>query len=312
MRQPRLEHSSAAFLAAKAAEQKLLETYALTARDQWIEVDDLRLRVLIIGEGPPVFVSPGNTGDGYAFIPFVAKMPGFTFYVLNRPGGGMSDGMDHSLITPSEFVPALYASVFDALGLKSAPVLAHSMGCHWAALFAIAHPERVTRAVFIGNPGNMLLEGAPLPMRMLLLPGLGEFIFRRLLPKSATDGMKIQRMFGSDLEAIARLPAALSEATYVFEHLPNYVTSMVTLLRKFASDAPGGKITKADLAKYRAKTLLIWGSKDTFSSVKRGREIADAMVDGHFALVDGAGHMPFYDRTDEVAKLTRDFFTARA
>ncbi|MGV3622852.1 MAG: alpha/beta fold hydrolase [Archangium sp.] len=296
MRQPRLDHSSTAFLAAKAAEEKLLAAYGLTARDQWVEVDGLRVRVLIIGEGPPVFISPGNTGDGYAFIPFVAKMPGFTFFILNRPGGGLSDGMDHSLITPNEFVPALYSRVFDALGLKSAPAIGHSMGCHWLALFAIAHPQRVSRAVFIGNPGNMLLEKAPLPMRMLLLPGVGEFIFKRLLPKSPADGMKIQRMFGSDLEAIARLPAALIEATYVFEQLPNYVTSMVTLLRKFASNAPGGKLAKPDLAKYAPKTLLIWGSKDTFSSVERGREISASMVNGEFALVEGAGHMPFYDR----------------
>lgn len=287
----------------------MLETYGLTANDQWVEVDDLRLRVTVIGEGPPVFVSPGNTGDGYAFIPFIAKMPGFTFFILNRPGGGLSDGMDHSSITPSEFVPSVYEKVFDALGLKSVPAIGHSMGCHWLALFAIAHPERISRAVFIGNPGNMLLDGAPLPLRLLLLPGLGEFIFKRLLPKSAADGMKIQRMFGSDLAAIVKLPSTLSEATYVFEHLPNYVTSMVSLLRKFASDAPGGKITKADLAKYRVKTLLIWGSKDTFSSVKRGREISAAMVNGEFALIEGAGHMPFYDRLEETAKLTTDFLT---
>ncbi|EPC97756.1 alpha/beta hydrolase, partial [Lacticaseibacillus paracasei subsp. paracasei Lpp227] len=159
MTQPILEHDSVAFQAARNAENQLWADFHLKPKTRWFKIapDDLRVRVLEFGHGDPVLVVPGNTGDPYALAPLLPQLVGYHVFVMARPGGGLSDGFDHEQVDVHNFAVDLFSQVMDKLDLKSAPIIAHSMGAHWATWFALAYPDRVQQLILLGNPGRMLM-----------------------------------------------------------------------------------------------------------------------------------------------------------
>lgn len=84
-------------IAARQAERRLYDYYELEPAHHPVALPRLGLRVRLteVGSGPPVLVVPGNTGDGFPFAPLLAHLPGRRVIVLNRPGDGLSEGMDH-------------------------------------------------------------------------------------------------------------------------------------------------------------------------------------------------------------------------
>lgn len=88
----------------------------------------IRVRVTETGEGDPVVIVPGNTGDGFPFIALLPYLLGRRVITINRPGGGLSEGMAHTRVDFHDFAVETLTTVFDALGLVRAPIIAHSMG----------------------------------------------------------------------------------------------------------------------------------------------------------------------------------------
>jgi len=137
---------------AQAAENALYDFYGISHSTRHITLarHGIRVRITETGEGDPVVIVPGNTGDGFPFIPLLPNLPGRRIITINRPGGGLSEGMDHRRVDFHDFAVETLTTVFDALELDRAPIIAHSMGGHWSQWFAIARPERVTALALLG------------------------------------------------------------------------------------------------------------------------------------------------------------------
>jgi len=88
-------------IAAQQAERRLYGYYGLEPAHHPVALPRLGLRVRLteVGSGPPVLVVPGNTGDGFPFAPLIPHLPGRRVIVLNRPGGGLSEGSPRSCST---------------------------------------------------------------------------------------------------------------------------------------------------------------------------------------------------------------------
>jgi hypothetical protein len=73
-------------IAADAAEQELYEFYGIsyTARHIMLPQHGIRVRITETGEGAPVVIVPGNTGDGFPFIPLLPRLPGRRIITINR------------------------------------------------------------------------------------------------------------------------------------------------------------------------------------------------------------------------------------
>jgi hypothetical protein len=93
-----LDQDDPRVIAARQAERRLYGYYGLAPARHLVALPRLGLRVRLteVGSGPPVLVVPGNTGDGFPFAPLLPHLPGRRVIVLNRPGGGLSEGMDHT------------------------------------------------------------------------------------------------------------------------------------------------------------------------------------------------------------------------
>ena len=96
----RIDRNDERSRAALDAERDLFEHYGLDYKIHWVEMNEpkLRVRVLEVGSGQPLLMVPGGAGDAWIFAPLMAKLQGWRMIALNRPGGGLSDGIDHRQI----------------------------------------------------------------------------------------------------------------------------------------------------------------------------------------------------------------------
>ena len=132
-------------IAARKAEADLFAYYGLEANDHYIAIPGqaLKMRISEIGSGVPLLIVPGNTGDVFPLASLLAEIKGRRILALNRPGGGLSEGMDHTLVAIRDFAvkDSGVVAALDAFHLQEVDIVAHSMGAHWCLWTAMDRPE---------------------------------------------------------------------------------------------------------------------------------------------------------------------------
>lgn len=298
--------------AAREAEQRAYEHYGIEFTDHFVDVPSLetRLRVVEVGTGPPVVMVPGDTGHGLRFIPLLRGLENHTVYVMDRPGGGLSDGIDHRSHPLRTIATRSIAAVFDHFGLEDIPLVGNSLGGHWSLRFALEHPNSVSAIVLLGCPPLYPGTSLPLPMRLMSLPGIGNLLIERVgQPHSVADVREELAWLGHPEETVQRFPGELLEASYRMDNLPHFKLTWVSAIQSIASllgSSPEESLTSDDLQNVHSPVLLIWGSEDTFGSPDTGRAGAEHFPDAEFHAV-GTGHYPWLDKPERCRELIRDF-----
>ncbi|MDR1939544.1 MAG: alpha/beta hydrolase [Clostridiales bacterium] len=294
--------------AAYAAERRLFEYYKLSYETRYITVCGVKIRLLEFGAGDPLLIVPGNTGDGFVFAPLLPHLKNKRVVLLNRPGGGLSDGLDHRLVgNMREFAVQTLIGVLDALNIEKLPVAAHSMGGHWSLWLASDRPERVTSLTLLGVPGNVLNTRPPFALRLAAVRGLNKIVFRAIVPKSKQTALKGLSFMGHSQNTVRSLPDEMSECYFRFQNLPHYAVSSLSLMESMSREY---RISAAVLKTITQPVNLIWGENDSFGKVETGREIAKTLPNAAFHLVQGGGHLPWLDAPKECAKILLDGINA--
>src|SRR3712207_1085337 len=107
-------------VAAAEAERRLFDHFGLAFKTHYVELKEpgMRVRVLEAGAGQPLLVVPGGSGDAWQLAALMAELKGWRLIAVNRPGGGMSDGVDHRDVDLRHFAVHTLSSVLDAFGLE--------------------------------------------------------------------------------------------------------------------------------------------------------------------------------------------------
>jgi pimeloyl-ACP methyl ester carboxylesterase len=295
-------------MAAREAEARLYADYGLSAPEQYVVLPGQGIRVRIvemgsaIGNGPPLVIVPGNTGDAFPLASLMQQLPGRRLIAINRPGGGLSEGMDHRNVDIRSFAVNTLTTILDALGLGQVDVLAHSMGAHWSFYLAMDRPERVRRLVTLGNPGNVMNGNAPLMLRLLAKPPLNRLLMKLVVPRKREKSLGVLRMMGHSATTVESQPLAFGDCYFHFRRLPHYALSSMSLLANLPPS-----LGAADLARVLQPVALLWGSKDTFAGLDVGRSVAQALPQGGLHALDGAGHLPWLEDPEVCGRLIREF-----
>ncbi len=299
---------------ARTSEEKLFSFYGLEARSRYVRLPRLGVRVRVneVGAGKPVVIVPGNTGDAFPLIPLMAQLRDRHLVAINRPGGGMSEGMDHRTVDFRELVVETITSVLDALAIDSAPVVAHSIGGHMSLLFAMARPERVSALALLGVPGNLPGTRPPVALRMLSVPVLNRLLIGLITPGSVEQSLRGLSFMGHSAETCAGLPASMAECYYAFQHLPHYRTSSLSLMESLSrplGSKSDVRLGAEQLRRITQPTMFLWGTNDPFGGVEAGRQIAGMMQTSEFHAIPDGGHLPWLDKPDDCGRLARDFLS---
>ena len=187
--------------------------------------------------------------------------------------------------------------LLDALGVERAHVLGVSMGGMAAQELALGHPERLRSltlgATYCGGPGSRLMD--PADFRALveaMASGDRSQVIRavwelNLSPTFREDGDR----FGAFEAMAGALPS------------PRETIGLQV-------QAIAGHDTSARLGNLKPPTLILHGSEDRVLRVTNGRLIA-SLIPARLELLDGIGHMFWWEQPERSAALVRDHALAR-
>ncbi|HSZ32836.1 MAG TPA: alpha/beta hydrolase [Puia sp.] len=298
---------------ARESEKRLFDFYGLKTKTNYITlpVFNIRIRITEIGSGKPVIIVPGNTGDSFPFASLLAELKGRRLIVLNRPGGGLSEGIDHRTLDFRKFAVQTITAVMDAFLLDKAPLIGHSIGGQWCLWMAMDKPDRITAVTTLGVPGNIISTKPPFALRLLSVPGLNSLMFKLIRPKDPSVALRGLSFMGHSKETINGLPAALNECYFYFQQLPNFEISGISLMQRgnLLNARSEDRISATQLTTIKQPVMFLWGSHDPFGTVETGKQIADFIPTSEFREIQNGGHLPWLDEPAECGRLISRFFS---
>jgi pimeloyl-ACP methyl ester carboxylesterase len=301
---PELTHPEAVL----AVHERMLRSSS--AKGRHIEVGSgRRIHVIEKGDGSPVVLLHPTGNSSLLFLPLLERLNGVRAIAVDRPGFGLSDPVD---LPPERFRGAAVEwldDVLDTLGLDVTTLVGSSGGGTWALWYALARPDRVRRLVLISATPSLPGTHAPLPMRIMATPRVGELIGRLMKPSPKTV-VRMAESIGEG-DTIANYPDQI-DALVAEGNDP--VVSKVSLAEVRAIISPFGfrrsmLVQPEELRQLTLPTLLVWGDHDPGGTVKVAQAIADLIPDSRLEVLP-AGHLPWLGNPDRTAELVSEFVRA--
>jgi pimeloyl-ACP methyl ester carboxylesterase len=264
------------------------------------------LAVRRAGSGPTLVLIHGMAGSLTTWDPVFENLAKTCDVIaVDLPGHGESSRMrgDYSLGSLASSV----RDVMDALDVKKATIVGHSLGGGIAMQFMYQFPERCERLILVSSGG--LGREVTLMLRALSLPGAGLVL---------AGGARLQHQ--RHVAAVGRFMRPL--AGLVWNDLPYMVRQMSTLddpetRRSFLATIkaviePGGQGINATERLHLAAglpTMVVWGEDDRIIPNTHGSSAAELVPGCRFELVPDAGHYPHEDDPELFASLVADFIS---
>lgn len=303
---------SAAYQAYAQAEQALFDNLGLRFTERYIDLayPPMRIRTLAIGEGKPVLVVPGGIGNGAMLASLFAHLPGYRIITLDRPGAGLSDGIDHRQVDLRRLAVQTLEAVLDAYDLDAVPVIANSMGGLWAFWLALDRPERVLALAQMSCPALILGTSAPAFMRLSGVPLIGNRVHNMAKPKdldATRAGLKYMGQSPRSIAAASAEDIALQFAVYQLPTYDQAWKSLMEVVVPFGRPNAAYALTPKDLGAVFQPVQFAWGDQDPFGGLDIARQAVDALPDARLQVLPEAGHLPWFDDSRGIAELFAAF-----
>lgn len=243
---------------------------AAAAEVRSVEIDGLRLAYTVSGSGPAAVLIHGLAGSGRWWDPVVPDLARDHTVHVLDLVGFGASARQPFVL---EGAATQIARFMDMLGIGRALVVGHSMGGLIAAELAADRPDLVERLV--------LVDACGLPFRQSLVQHAVNLVRSTLTASPSFLALSL-------VDTLRAGPLTLVRATRA-------------VLRSDLSSR---------LARIEAPTLVLWGEHDPLIPADTGRALARALANGSFAIVEGAGHSPMWERPERFSRRLRSFMRA--
>lgn len=270
-----------------------------------------RIRVQEAGSGPPILLVHGTGGYGPYWAPLITRLGGYRAIVLDRPGWGGSDPVDYPQSGYRDFVGGLMVDVLNELGFDKVHSLGSSIGATWALALAAKHADRVRSVTLLG--GGPLTDEITVPpgIRLLRSP-LGALMSRIRWREKMETGQARQSGHGPALDD-GRMPELYVAWKVAMTNHTDWRVNEREMVRTYTGRRgwkPGLTFNSDDLASVSVPVLMIYGTGDPIGSVKTWQSFVAQISEGSLDVIEGAGHLPWFDNPEHVAGLLRAHFHA--
>jgi pimeloyl-ACP methyl ester carboxylesterase len=266
----------------------------------WVQVAGHQMHCLKAGAGPELILLHGLLGTASTWeltIPGLAAHS--TVYAVDALGIGESEripGIDPSLRAQADRL----AEFMDQSGLACADFLATSHGGAVALMLAANYPSRV-RNLILHAPANPFSHLAD-PLIRFYLSGLGTWFANRIaaLPEPM-QALALGRMYGD--------PTRLRDGSlgkYIDSlRVPGTVAYVLSMLNRWFDDMGELEIALQRVRQFPA--LLLWGDRDRAVAVESAKPLKQCFAQAEFAVIPGAGHLPYEECPEALTLLTNSF-----
>jgi len=205
---------------------------------------------------------------------------GLRVVALDLPGHGLSDKPSDGACYTIDAMTAVLAHALDAVNVRRALFVGHSMGGGVATRLAVLHPERVQALVLAAPAG---FRRTPLiRLAMLLSPPLVTPVLPYCIPKW---GVKLVRWFAYG--SLYKLTAHDVEEYWAATHYPAFMPAMRRLLHTF--DWRAGERGAFD--GLSLPCVIIRGGRDPLVDRRAAEGYARTIAGAALQCVDGSGHV---------------------
>jgi pimeloyl-ACP methyl ester carboxylesterase len=237
---------------------------------------------------PPLYLHgvPTSSDD---WVPFLADGGGVAPDLPGFGRSGKPGHFDYSIDGYCSFLERF----FDLAGLDRVRLVVHDWGAVGLA-FAQRHPERIERLVVIDAvpllPGYRWHRLA----RVWRTPGLGE------LAMGATTPAVLRFISRESNAAAGPMPQEFLDAAMAhFDH-----GTQRAILRLYRSAPPEVlEAAGSQLERLQVPSLVVWGEGDPYIPARFAEAYARALGDAELAVLPDAGHWPWIDRPELVARV---------
>jgi pimeloyl-ACP methyl ester carboxylesterase len=254
-------------------------------REEFVRVQDARMRCLVTGGGPSLLLLHGLLGTADAWGPATQRLASHsTVYAPDALGIGGSDRvpkLDVSLTaTASRFIEFI-----DRKGIAQADIVGTSHGGSVALMLAALYPERV-RSLVLHAPANPFSDVAD-PLIRFYRTALGRWFAGRLptVPASV-QALGLGRMYGD----ASRVRSGSLERYIASLRIPGTVSYVLSILDRWEMDM--ASLQAALPAVRRVPALLLWGDRDRAVSLRSGERLVEYFDHASLLVIPGAGHLP--------------------
>lgn len=214
----------------------------------------------------------------------------FEVVAFDNRGIGLSTPIDGPF-TIAEMA-ADTVELLDRLEIESAHVVGISMGGMIAQELAIAHPGRLRSltlgCTYCGGPGSTLM---PEENAQKLLAGMASGEREKAI--RASYEVNLSPGFRAD------------ESRYAAFHEMAIEVPAARRTIELQAQAIFGHDTSSRIGEISVPTLVVHGTEDGVLPIDNGRLIASLMPDAQLEVLDGVGHMFWWEQPDRSAELIR-------
>ena len=270
------------------------------------EVDGLALHYVVEGRGPAVVLVHGLGAFAESWRHTLAALAArATVLALDLPGFGAS-AKPRTHYRLGYFAGALNGFL-DALGIRQASLVGHSLGAAISLTYALTHPSRVERLALVAGVVPGFSYRPSWIYRLIAVPGLGEALslcgsaglYKAALARCFHRPVREELDFFVDHQYAARTTAEGRRA---------YLATLRHVRTDFEAHGPDYRRAIATLD---LPVLLIHGRQDRVVPPVHCAEVAEAF--GHAAVrwVDECGHFPQIEHAQTVNGWLTEFLVGR-
>jgi 3-oxoadipate enol-lactonase len=257
-----------------------------------IGVGEIELDYERSGAGPPLLAIMGMSGTALSWgEPFLAKLrEDHEVIVYDHRGVGASTPLGAGVTIAQMAEDA--AGLLGALEIDSAGILGISMGGMIAQELALKYPERVRTltlgCTYCGGEGSALASPE---------------VIQRLTEAMMSGDRERALRAGWELNVSPAYAADEQAWSYFLDLAAQRAVAIPVVMAQM--QACVAHDTRERLGGLAAPTLVIHGSEDQMLPVANGRLIAGLLPDAQLEILDGVGHLFFWERADEAAAMIR-------
>lgn len=280
-------------------------------RPPLLEVHDIpvgrhRISTLTMGRGPDVLLLHGLGGTRASLFETAAALSrSYRVHAPDLPGFGSSSKPALGGYNARWFAEIMFG-LMDVLEIPGAHVVGNSMGGRVAIEMGLTAPERIGGLGLL-CPAVAWLKRGLHPIVRLLRPEFG------LLPHTFRRSAVASHFWSMFHDRDLIDPAVADLVVDEFLRIYNTAGARYALLasgRNIYLEAPFGRHGfYRRLADLRPPALFVWGSHDRLVPPTFSPHVRKWLPHAEQVTIDGCGHVPQVERSEETNELLLDFFS---
>ncbi len=215
-------------------------------------------------------------------------------------GCGKTDATTHKP-TVAEY-PEFLIWFLDALKIKRAKFVGHSLGGLLAMQIAHNYPEYVEKLMLVGSAG--FTRKVPFHFRLYSVPFVGEWIAKPSLKN-------LQHAFKYNVYKKGSVPEEYIDMLFNYSQKPDGAKHTLNLARSgmgmFGFDRKLIKEIKSKIKDIKCPVLLLWGKNDRILSHKSTVEAKKLMPHAKVELLEECGHLPQLEYPEQFNEIADKF-----